>query len=60
MIPDILINDTSMLKLGWIREIIDFPYRSRRQKPLPSPDEIRQSGLTRLLGWYLLNREPLH
>ena len=25
MIPDILINDTSMLKLGWIRETVDFP-----------------------------------
>ena len=25
MIPDILINDISMLKMGWLRENIDFP-----------------------------------
>ena len=25
MIPDIYINDMSMLKMGWIRENIEFP-----------------------------------
>ncbi len=54
MIPDILINDTSMLKLGWIREIIDFPIPKLQAETVTVPGrEIRQSGLTRLLGWYL-------
>ena len=25
MIPDIYINDMSMLKMGWVRENIEFP-----------------------------------
>ena len=59
MIPDILINDTSMFKLGWIREIIDFPYRSR-SRTVTVPGRNSPIRFNEALGWYLLNREPLH
>ena len=50
MIPDILINDTSMLKLGWIREIIDFPIPKSQAETVTVPGRNSPIRFNEALG----------
>ena len=56
MIPDILINDTSMLKLGWIREIIDFPIPKSQAETVTVPGRNSPIRFNEALG--LVSFEP--
>ena len=41
MIPDIYLNDSSMLSCGWLRESVDFP------APQPQNDILTVPGIDR-------------
>lgn len=56
MIPDILINDTSMLKLGWIRETIDFPIPQSQAETVTVPGRNSPVRFNEALG--LVSFEP--
>ena len=56
MIPDILINDTSMLKLGWIRETIDFPIPQSQAETVTVPGRNSPIRFNEALG--LVSFEP--
>ena len=56
MIPDVLINDTSMLKLGWIRENIDFPTPKSQSETVIIPGRNSPIRFTEALG--LVSFEP--
>lgn len=56
MIPDILINDTSMLKLGWIRETIDFPIPQSQAETVTIPGRNSPIRFNEALG--LVSFEP--
>lgn len=56
MIPDILINDTSMLKLGWIRETVDFPIPQSQAETVTVPGRNSPIRFNEALG--LVSFEP--
>ena len=56
MIPDILINDTSMLKLGWIRETVDFPIPKSQAETVTVPGRNSPIRFNEALG--LVSFEP--
>lgn len=50
MIPDILINDISMLKMGWLRENIDFPTPKAQSETVIVPGRNSPIRFTEALG----------
>lgn len=56
MIPDIFINDISMLKMGWIRENIDFPTPKSQSETVIIPGRNSPIRFTEALG--LVSYEP--
>lgn len=56
MIPDVYINDISMLKMGWIRENIDFPTPKSQSETVIIPGRNSPIRFTEALG--LVSFEP--
>lgn len=56
MIPDVLINDISMLKMGWLRENIDFPTPKSQSETVIIPGRNSPIRFTESLG--LVSFEP--
>ncbi len=56
MIPDVYINDISMLELGWIRESIDFPIPKPQLETVVVPGRNSPIRFTEALG--LISYEP--
>ncbi len=50
MIPDILIDSTSMLKLGWVRETIDFPIPQSQAETVTVPGRNSPIRFNEALG----------
>ena len=55
MIPDIYINDMSMLKMGWIRENVEFPVPESQTETVVVPGRNAPIRFNEALGMISFN-----